>query len=62
MTPLGPLGARPYRFEQKYCPNRLCAKGHPEGFQIFMDALPGVSGLSKNQILFFKNESVEFLR
>ena len=24
MTPLGPLGARPYRFEQKYCPNRLC--------------------------------------
>ena len=24
LTPLGPLGARPYRFEQKYCPNRLC--------------------------------------
>jgi hypothetical protein len=24
LTPLGPLGARPYRFEQKYGPNRLC--------------------------------------
>ena len=24
MTPPGPLGVRPYRFEQKYCPNRLC--------------------------------------
>ena len=30
--------------------------------QIYMDALPGVPGMSKNQILFFKNESVEFLR
>ena len=26
MTPLGPLGVRPYRFEQKYCPNRLCVE------------------------------------
>ena len=24
LTPLGPLGARPYRFGQKQCPNRLC--------------------------------------
>ena len=24
LTLLGPLGARPYRFEQKYSPNRLC--------------------------------------
>ena len=30
--------------------------------QIYMDALPGVPGMSKNQILFFKNESIEFLR
>ena len=30
--------------------------------QIYMDALPGVLGVSQNQILFFKNESVEFLR
>ena len=30
--------------------------------QIYMDALPGVPGVSKNQILFFKNESVEVLR
>ena len=30
--------------------------------QIYMDALPGVQGVSKNQILFFKNESVEVLR
>ena len=26
LTPLGPLGADPYRFEQKKCPNRLCDK------------------------------------
>ena len=24
LTPLGPLGASPYRFEQKWCSNRLC--------------------------------------
>ena len=30
--------------------------------QIYMDALPGVPEVSYNQILFFKNESVEFLR
>ena len=31
MTPLGPLGARPYRFEQKYCLNRLCENAHKAG-------------------------------
>ena len=30
--------------------------------QIYMDALPGVPGVSKNQIFFFTNETVEFLR
>ena len=30
--------------------------------QMYMDALPGVPGVSLNQILFFKNEIVEFLR
>ena len=30
--------------------------------QIYMDALPGVPGVSKNQNLFFTNETVEFLR
>ena len=27
LTPLGPLGVRPYRFEQKQCPNWLCVQG-----------------------------------
>ena len=30
--------------------------------QIYMDAPPGVPGVSKNQIHFFKNKTVEFLR
>jgi hypothetical protein len=30
--------------------------------QIYMDALPGVPGVSKNQIFFFTNKTVEFLR
>ena len=29
--------------------------------QIYMDALPGVQGVSKNQILFFTDENIEFL-
>jgi hypothetical protein len=30
--------------------------------QIYMDTLPGVPGVSKNQISFFTNKTVEFLR
>ena len=30
--------------------------------QIYMEALPGVPGVSKNQILFFTNKTVELLR
>ena len=30
--------------------------------QIYMDAPPGVPGVSKKQIYFFTNKSVEFLR
>ena len=30
--------------------------------QIYMDAPPGVPGVSKNQIYFFTNKTVEFLR
>ena len=30
--------------------------------QIYMDALPGVPGVSKNQNFFFTNKTVEFLR
>ena len=33
LTPLGPLGVRPYRFEQKWCPNRLCVPD-PDGWII----------------------------
>ena len=30
--------------------------------QIYMDPPPGVPGVSKNQIFFFKNKTAEFLR
>ena len=30
--------------------------------QIYMDPPPGVPGVSKNQIFFFTNKTVEFLR
>ena len=30
--------------------------------QIYMDTLPGVPGVSKNQIYFFTNKTVAFLR
>ena len=41
--------------------------GHTAGLdtilvQIYMDALPGVPGVSKNQNIFFTNKTVEFLR
>ena len=47
-----------------YCPRRL---KHTAGLdtifvQIYMDALRGVPGVSKNQIFFFTNKTVEFLR
>ena len=41
--------------------------GHTAGsdtifVQIYMDTLPGVPGVSKNQNFFFTNKTVEFLR
>ena len=46
------------------CPCHLRIRGRPHtaGFfvQIYMDALPGVPGVSKNQI-FFTNKSIELL-
>jgi hypothetical protein len=48
------------------CSEGLCTN-HTAGLdtifiQIYMYAPPGVPGVSKNQILFFTNKSVELLR
>ena len=46
---------------------QIVGHGHTAGLdtifvQIIMDALPGVSGVSKNQNFIFTNKTVEFLR
>ena len=70
MTPLGPLEARPYRFEQKYCPNRLCeiscTSSKNEFVCLFLGKIRGYQKSFRNYLTFsrvcgvtLKRESVQ---